>query len=281
LLLLLWSTNFIFARLALRELPLALVLGFRFVFSAVGMLPVVLVSRRSAAWQGYEWKWSEAPALLSVGLLGLVGNQVLFVIGISMTSVAHAGVITALSPVLVLVGSALFGLERITRLRIVGLLTAAAGVVLLQFSRGAGGEATRKGDAIMLLSVFVFAAFNLLGKPIVERVGSLRMNAITYSAAGLLALPLALWNMHGGAHASLLAWMGVVYMAVGSSVAGYLIYAHALRHLPASRVSVVVYLQPLVVSVLAILLLGERPGAGFLPAAALVLTGVYVVERLG
>jgi drug/metabolite transporter (DMT)-like permease len=270
LLLLLWSTNFIFARLALRELPLALVLGFRFVFSAVGMLPVVLVSRRSAAWQGYEWKWSEAPALLSVGLLGLVGNQVLFVIGISMTSVAHAGVITALSPVLVLVGSALFGLERITRLRIVGLLTAAAGVVLLQFSRGAGGEATRKG-----------AAFNLLGKPIVERVGSLRMNAITYSAAGLLALPLALWNMHGGAHASLLAWMGVVYMAVGSSVAGYLIYAHALRHLPASRVSVVVYLQPLVVSVLAILLLGERPGAGFLPAAALVLTGVYVVERLG
>jgi drug/metabolite transporter (DMT)-like permease len=90
-----------------------------------------------------------------------------------------------------------------------------------------------------------------------------------------------LWNMHRGAHASLLAWMGVVYMAVASSVAGYLIYAHALRHLPASRVSVVVYLQPLLVSLLAIVMLGERPGAGFLPAVALVLIGVYVVERMG
>jgi drug/metabolite transporter (DMT)-like permease len=281
LLLLLWSTNFIFAKLALRELPLALVVGFRFVFSAVGMLPVVLLGRRTPAWQGYEWRWREVPALLSVGLLGLAGNQVLFVIGISMTSVAHAGVITALSPVLVLVGSAALGLERITRLRIAGLLTAAGGVVLLQFSRGAGGEATRKGDAIILLSVFVFAGFNLLGKPIAERVGSLRMNAATYSAAGLLALPVALWNMNGGAHASLLAWSGVVYMAIGSSVVGYLIYGHALRLLPASRVSVVVYLQPLLVSLLAIVLLGERPGAGFLPAVALVLIGVFVVERLG
>jgi drug/metabolite transporter (DMT)-like permease len=31
---------------------------------------------------------------------------------------------------------------------------------------------------------------------------------------------------------------------------------------------------------MAILMLGERPGAGFLPAAALVLIGVYIVERL-
>jgi drug/metabolite transporter (DMT)-like permease len=280
-LLLLWSSNFMFAKFALRELPLALVLGFRFVFSAVAMLPVVAVGRHSDAWQDHrDWKWSEAPALLTVGLLGLVGNQVLFVIGISMTSVAHAGVITALSPVLVLVGSAAMGIEHITHRRALGLLTAASGVVLLQFSRGPGGEATRTGDAIMLLSVFVFAAFNLLGKPIAERAGSLRMNAITYFAAGLIALPVALWNMNRGTHASLLAWIGVVYMAVGSSVAGYLIYAHALRHLPASRVSVVVYLQPILVCLLAILVLGERPGAAFLPSAALVLVGVYVVERL-
>jgi len=66
---------------------------------------------------------------------------------------------------------------------------------------------------------------------------------------------------------------------VGSSVLGYLIYAHALRYLPASRVAVVLYLQPLVASLLAILLLGERPGVGFVPAAALVLGGVWTAER--
>jgi drug/metabolite transporter (DMT)-like permease len=281
LLLLLWSANFIFAKFALRELPVLRVLAFRYVFSAACMLPVVALGRRGSMWRGHNWKWRDAPALLGVGLLGLVGNQVLFTIGLSMTSVAHAGIISALSPVLVLLGSAALGHERITRLRIAGLLTAACGVVVLQFSRGSPGEATRSGDAVMLLSVLVFAGFNLSGKPIAERVGSLRMNAIAYAAAGLLALPVVLWNPGRGAHASPLAWFGVVYMAVGSSVIGYLIYGHALRYLPASRVSVVVYLQPLLASLLAILMLGERPGAGFLPAAALVLTGVYVVERLG
>ncbi len=281
--LLLWSANFIFVKFALRELPVSLILGFRYVFAAACMLPIVFVGRTPSSASDPRVASrlrKNLPSLLAVGLLGLVGNQVVFVIGISKTSVAHAGIITALSPVLVLLGSAVMGRERITRLRMAGLITAACGVVVLQFSRGSSGEATRTGDAIMLLSVLLFAGFNLLGKPIAERVGSLRMNAITYAAAGLLALPVALWTMNRGAHASLLTWMGVVYMAVGSSVGGYLIYAHALRHLPASRVSVVLYLQPLVASLMAILMLGERPGAGFLPAAALVLIGVYVVERL-
>ena len=281
LLLFVWSANFIFARFALRELPLPLVLGFRYVFSAACMLPVVLLGRRTASWKEHACRRSDVPPLLVVGVLGLVGNQALFVIGISMTSVAHAGVITALSPVLVLLGSAAMGHERISRLRIAGLALAAGGVIVLQFSRGSAGDATLRGDAVMLASVLVFAAFNLAAKPLAERAGTVRMNAVAYFAAGLLALPVALWSLQRAPHGSALAWSGVFYMAAGSSVSGYLIYAYALRHLPASRVSVVVYLQPIVVSLLAIVMLGERPGAGFAPAVALVLAGVYVVERLG
>ena len=131
----------------------------------------------------------------------------------------------------------------------------------------------------MVVSVVFFAAFNLLGKPFAERFGSLTMNAVAYGGAGLLSLPVVVWTWSQGTHASTLAWIGVFYMAAGSSVGGYLIYAHALRHLPASRVAVVVYLQPLLASLLAVAMLGERPGAAFVPAAALVLSGVYAVER--
>ena len=278
LLLMLWSANFIFARFALRELPLEVVLGFRYVFSAALMLPVMALGGGQSRVK-HPWNWHDLPGLLTIGLLGLVGNQALFVIGISMTSVAHAGVITTLSPVLVLLGSAALGHERISGARIAGLVTAACGVVVLQFSRGSAGAATLKGDAVMLASVVVFAAFNLAAKPYAERAGTIRMNAIAYFAAGAVALPLALWSLNRGAHGSVLAWFGVAYMAAGSSVAGYLIYAYALRHLAASRVSVVVYLQPVVVTLLAIAMLGERPGAWFLPAVGLVLAGVWVVER--
>ncbi len=242
------------------------------------MLPLVW-GRWDRTWQAGAWKWSDARALMGVGLLGLVGNQVLFLIGLSMTSVAHAAMITALSPVLVMVGAGVSGMERITPVRIGGLLIAGCGVLVLQFSRGASGGATVAGDAVMLVSVLVFAGFNLLGKPVAEKFGSMTMNAFAYCGAGVLALPLVARNWSAGGHASALAWIGVVYMAACSSVLGYLIYGYALRHLPASRVSVVVYLQPLLASLLAVAVLGERPGAGFLPAAALVLGGVYTVER--
>jgi drug/metabolite transporter (DMT)-like permease len=281
LLLLIWSANFIFARFALRELPLPLVLSLRYVFSAACMLPVMAFGGRGTAQAKHPWDWHDLPALVTVGLLGLVGNQVLFVIGISLTSVTHAGVISTLSPVLVLLGSAARGHERLSRMRIAGLAIAALGIVVLQFSRGSAGSATVQGDAVMLASVILYAAFNLSAKPFAERAGTIRMNAIAYFAAVIPALPLAWWSLGRGAHGSILAWIGIAYMAAGSSVAGYLIYAYALRHLSASRVSVIVYLQPIVVSLLAILMLGERPGVGFLPAVMLVLAGVYVVERLG
>jgi len=279
LLLLLWSSNFIFAKFALRELPLAMVVGLRYVLSGICMMPVMAVVRRRSPAPAQNWRLQEIPWLLAVGLLGLVGNQVLFVIGISMTSVAHAAMITALSPVLVMVGAGVTGVERITPIRVLGIVIAACGVVVLQFSRGATGGASGKGDAVMLVSVVVFAGFNLLGKPLAERFGSLQMNAVAYGGAGVLALPLVIGNWTRSAQASLLAWVGVAYMAVCSSVIGYLIYAHALRHLPASRVAVVLYLQPLLASLLAVSILGELPGTAFLPAAALVLGGVYTVER--
>jgi drug/metabolite transporter (DMT)-like permease len=283
LLLLLWSTNFIFARFALREMSVPMVVGLRYVFSALCMVPVAMLGRRDPTWIRQPVRLRDTPALLAVGLLGLVGNQVLFVIGLSMTSVAHAAMITALSPVLVLLGAFATGIERITRGRILGLLLAGCGVVVLQFSRGtstaAGGGATWQGDAVMLISVVLFAGFNLIGKPLAERFGSMKMNAVAYAGAGVLAVPLVISHWTDGGHASRLAWIGVAYMAAGSSVLGYLIYAYALRRLPASRVAVVIYLQPLLASLMAVAVLGERPGMGFVPAAAFVLSGVYTVER--
>jgi drug/metabolite transporter (DMT)-like permease len=279
LLLLLWSTNFVFAKFALREFPVWMVVGLRYVLSAICMLPVVAVGRREPKWHDHPLTLSTTAAILAVGIFGLVGNQVLFVVGISRTSVAHAAIITALSPVLVLTGAALTGIERITPIRIIGMLIAATGVLVLQFGRGGTGGATWQGDALMLVSVIVFAAFNLLGKPLAERFGSMKMNALSYAGAGILALPLVIALWPSTRAVSPLAWIGVTYMAVGSSVLGYLIYAHALRHLPASRVAVVVYLQPLLASLLAVAILGEVPAPAFLPAAALVLGGVWTVER--
>jgi len=75
-------------------------------------------------------------------------------------------------------------------------------------------------------------------------------------------------------------WVGLLYMASLSAVAGYLLFYWALRHMDASRVVVVNYFQPVVVVLLSIPLLGERPTLRLLASAALVIMGVYWAERV-
>lgn len=280
--LLLWSANFIFAKLATRELPLLMVLGARYVLAGLFMWPVYLVAVRRQDAPPASWRMRDLPVLIGWGVTGLVGNQLLFVAGISLTSVTHASMITALSPVLVLLGAAADGQERITPRRVLGILMALSGIVVLQLGKERSGGATLRGDALMIASSLVFSAFSLFGKRQAAKFGSLTMNVFAYCSAGVLALPVLIRASLSGAHpwrASAAAWTGVVYMAVLTSVVGYLIYAYALRHFPASHVAGTTYLLPILASLLAIAILGERPAPTLAPAALLVLAGLYQVQR--
>jgi O-acetylserine/cysteine efflux transporter len=74
-------------------------------------------------------------------------------------------------------------------------------------------------------------------------------------------------------------WTGMVYMAVGSSVAAYTLFYWLLRYMTASRIAAVSYFQPIAVLLLAVAFLGEHPTRNLLLCTALVLIGVYLAER--
>jgi drug/metabolite transporter (DMT)-like permease len=74
-------------------------------------------------------------------------------------------------------------------------------------------------------------------------------------------------------------WAGLLYMVLCSAVGGYLLFYWLLRHMDASRVVVVNYLQPVVVVLLSVPLLAERPSLRLLASGALVLLGVYLTEH--
>lgn len=274
-----WSLNYIFAKLAVREIPPVLAVCWRTVFSALIMGAVYLWRRRDAH---ARWSRSDLPGLLAIGILGVVGNQLLFVMALGRTSVAHGAIIAGTSPIMVLIGATALRMEKMTRRKLVGVLLAAAGVAALELGRSSGtGHPTLAGDLTMLSSTTVFAAFTVLGKRVMERTGTIAVNTVAYLAGGILLLPYAAWSTtHTNVmHASATAWLSVLYMALFSGVIGYLIYSYALEHMPASRVSTVSYLQPVGATLFAIPMLGETPGSGFLAGAALVITGVYLTER--
>lgn len=275
----LWAMNFVISKIALREIPALLTAGLRTALAGLLILPIYFLRAKNG--NGRDWKLRELPLLLYLGLFGVALNQLFFVLGISRTSVAHAAFMIGLTPILVLLLAAAARLERVTALKLCGMATAAAGVVLLQAKREQSSGATLSGDMFILLAALTFALFTVIGKRAAGGFSSLTVNTFAYAGGGLMLLPITITQSlkFSFAAVSAVAWASVVYMALFPSIVCYLIYYYALRHVPASRISAFSYVQPLLATVMAIPLLGERPTASLLAGGALVVTGVWITER--
>jgi drug/metabolite transporter (DMT)-like permease len=275
----LWSANYVVAKYVLRQMPALLVVGIRTTMAGVAMIP--LYRRWVRRNGGHGWDRRDIPLLMFLGLCGVGLNQALFVIGIQQTTVAHAAIMIALTPMLVLVIAAIVGLERLNLARLLGMAVALAGVAVLQSGSHVAGAALA-GDLLVLSAAFSFSIFTVRSKAEIHRFGGVTVNTFAYVGSALILMPVTVWLAMGFDfdRVTWTGWTSLVYMALFPSVLCYLIYHYALTHIPASRVSAFAYLQPLIAILLAIPVLGEHPTSALLAGGALVLAGVFTAERV-
>lgn len=269
-----WSVNPIAAKIALRHLPAPLLVSLRTTIAALLVLPALIRLRRlvsSADW----WKL----ALLGAGLQ--VGNQLIYVTSLSLTSVAHAAFIYSMVPVIILLLAASRGQELITAKKLIGMSVCVAGAVWLASDQTGGGDPSPEGDALLVVAGSLFAAFTVFGKQARLQYGAVVLNSLAYVSGAVLLQPVIWIAYRDFSLASVPgeAWWAVSYMAVFPSVLGYLIYYWALGHVPASRIAGVQYIQPLTATSLGWVLLGESVSLNLGLAGTVILIGVYLAER--
>jgi len=271
-----WSGNYIAGKIALREFPPMLLAGLRIGFAGLMILPIYASERARL-----RPTPRDLIRLLLLGLPGVTLNQLLFIVGLSRTSVAHAALLIGLTPMFVLVLACLRGLERMTPAKAAGMAIALAGVAILRVFEPAGHGPTLLGDFCVLLAGLFFALFTVFGKEVTHRYSSVTMNTVAYVAGGLALLPVTIWeaSRHSLAHISAGVWFSAIYMAMFPSVVAYLIYYYALKRIAASRVSAFSYLQPVFASAMGVAILGERLGTPVIAGGLVILSGVYLAER--
>jgi drug/metabolite transporter (DMT)-like permease len=275
-----WSLNYIVAKIALRTFPPLLLASLRTTLAALFILPVYLWKRRRQDVPEL-WGGGEGRSVVLIALFGVALNQVLFVLGLSRTSVAHAALVIAVSPVLVLLLSGWLGHERLSRWKLVGMAIAVAGVAVLNLAPTKAQGVTLWGDALTFLAALTFALFTVTSKQLAARHGALTLTTFAYIGGALMLAPVTLWLSAGFAFSAATtgSWLSLVYMAAFPSVACYLIFSYALAHIPASRVSAFSYLQPLIAGAVAVPVLGEPITSALATGGALVLAGVCITER--
>jgi O-acetylserine/cysteine efflux transporter len=209
-------------------------------------------------------------------------NQGLFTVGLNFTTSDHSAVIIAIGPVIVLLLARALKLEVFTAGKILGMAISFVGVFLLETENGSPANSPfLLGDAITFFGVIGFAAYAVLGKRIVAQYDAIAMNTFNLVASAILLAPLTIrQSLHLSWKAvTVSGWLGMIYMALGSSIGAYTIFYWLLRYMSASRVAVLSYFQPVVVIVLSVMFLSEHPTRNLLIGTALVLVGVYLAER--
>ena len=280
LMVLFWSVNFIIGKYALDRLPAFFVFGMRTFLAGAFIWPVYFWQRYRAP-KRTQWTWREGLWLLLLGICGVPLNQLFFVVGLSRTSVSHAAIGVAMSPILVLALASIIGQERLTARKLLGMMLALAGVAAVEMGRSNGHGVTFTGDFCIFLSSLILSVFTVIGKRVSSRHGGITMFTFAYVGGGLMFLPLTLWEASRFpiAQVSLAAWLSVIYMAIFPAVVSYLLYYYALTYTTASRVSVFQCFQPVLAILLAIVFLDERATAPLVTGGIVVLTGVSITER--
>lgn len=159
-----------------------------------------------------------------------------------------------------------------------GTGVAVGGVVAMATGGGVATGMTPTGVLLCLLAGLSYATYALVNQRMVAGASPVAVTASVFTLAALLAVPGAVClsgvpQLHIR-DAAVLLWLGVVTTGIA-----YLLFSHALRHVSAATGVVLALAEPVTAFVLAIVVVGERPGwAGVLGLAA-VLIGLWVVVR--
>jgi drug/metabolite transporter (DMT)-like permease len=263
----------IFGKLALGSISPFVLAAIRVVSAAVLL---ELVRRGSGA---PPVSRADRPQLVLYALLGVSFNQVLFILGLSMTTAIHTTILMSSIPVFTLAAAALLRHETLSTRAVAGTLLAGSGALLLLSARGFDWQSRYfRGDLLLLANCLSYSLFLVLSRRILARCEPMTFVAAIFRYGAipivLVSIP-SLWSFSPSA-VTAVAWVSLAAIVLFSTAIPYFLNTWALARTDASRVAAYVFFQPLVASALAILVLRERPGWTTAGAALLILSGLAV-----
>jgi drug/metabolite transporter (DMT)-like permease len=274
-----WGGTFIAGRVAAAEMPAPTAALWRFLIATAALLAL-------------SWRMEGGlPALsrqqwIGVTLLGLTGvaaYNLLFMFGLERVPASRGSLLVALNPVATLIGSALFLHEPLTRNRVAGILLALTGVAVvlghghpLDLFAGHVGI----GELALVGCAMAWATYTMLGKRILRGLSVLA--ATTYAALTgtvVLAVAAAVTGDLVVPQASFKGWVALGFLGLFGTVIAFVWFYEGVKALGPARTAVFINLVPVAAVTLGVLLLGEPLELSMLTGGALVILGVYIINR--
>ena len=217
-------------------------------------------------------------ALTGVGL-----NQTLFIKGLTLTTPIHASLLILCTPLLITIFAFWILKEKMTILKISGLILGIGGSVILILAKEYtnAGDDYLTGDLLIILNAIFYACFFILVKPLMIKYSPVHVIRWIFTIGFFLLLPFGWrqfteiqWQQFEWSHISSLA-----FIVIAGTFLAYLFNVYGILHLGAGVTGSYIYTQPVFAAIIATLFLHENLSIQKLIAGILIFAGVFLVSR--
>lgn len=282
----LWSGNFLVGRALAGQVPPFTLAFLRWGSASIVILPL--------CWKAFTAELpkmlKDLPALTFASLTVASAYSAMLYFAARTTPVLNMTLLAATAPIFTLILARIFLKERLIPLKIVGIVIALLGVVLLAVRGDLGLLMTltlQYGDVLTLIATLLFAIYTVFVRYRQFGLNPVVLTAALAVIAAIMLLPFAAWEVVTGqvrleidsTARTITIIAAIVYVGAGASVGSTLCWNRAIEAIGASNAMLFYYTIPFFSGVEAVLLLGEPVVWIHWVSGAFILCGILIATR--
>ena len=229
--------------------------------------------------KGFKIQVRDIPLFLALGLVSILFFTCCYFTAIRLMTMSTAAILLYTSPIWVMVLSVIFLKEKITSRKVIALILAFAGCILVS---GFGGKVTLPGVLAGLGSGLGYGLYSIFGTFALRKYKPLTVTCYTFLIAGacsvLVSDPSDLFSKIAGA-GSAPAFAGFVLLtAVVTAVIPFLLYTIGLNKTTASKAAVLATVEPAAATFCGFFVMSESLGLFAVCGIVLVFAAIFVLS---
>ena len=229
--------------------------------------------------KGFKIKVKDIPLVLALGLVSILFFTCCYFTAIRLMTMSTAAILLYTSPIWVMILAVIFLKEKLTARKVIALVLAFAGCVLVS---GFGGKVTLPGILVGLGSGLGYGLYSIFGSFALRKYSPFTVTCYTFLIAGLGSIavsdPADLFSKIASADNRLALAGFVLLTAVVTAVIPFLFYTLGLNRTTAGRAAVLATVEPAAATLFGVFVMNERIGIASAVGILLVFAAIIVLS---